>query len=80
VITRQGMRSTLHLGCRADLHYQVRHPIEPRNFNRNFDRCIIAARVPRITVHSTRKTCVTMETYTEAPSEALRKLSEQPAA
>ena len=80
-------------------------PIEPRNFNRSFDRCITAARVPRITVHGTRKTCatllaaldvhprvamrilrhskinVTMESYTEAPSEsiveALRKLSEQ---
>lgn len=32
-------------------------PIEPRNFNRSFDRCIIVARVPRITVHGTRKTC-----------------------
>jgi integrase len=32
-------------------------PIEPRNFNRGFDRCIRAARVPRITVHGTRKTC-----------------------
>ncbi|MGH3293141.1 MAG: hypothetical protein ACRDP7_15170 [Trebonia sp.] len=31
-------------------------PIEPRNFNRSFDRCIRAARVPRITVHGTRKT------------------------
>ena len=79
-------------------------PIEPRNFNRSFDRCIIAARVPRITVHGTRKTCasllaaldvhprvamrilrhskiaVTMEIYTEAPSDAtrdaLRKLSD----
>ena len=71
-------------------------PIEPRNFNRSFDRCIIAARVPRITVHGTRKTCasllaaldvhprvamrilrhskiaVTMEIYTEAPSDATR--------
>jgi integrase len=71
-------------------------PIEPRNFNRSFDRCIIAARVPRITVHGTRKTCasllaaldvhprvamrilrhskinLTMEIYTEAPSEATR--------
>jgi integrase len=71
-------------------------PIEPRNFNRSFDRCIITARVPRITVHGTRKTCasllaaldvhprvamrilrhskiaVTMEIYTEAPSEATR--------
>ena len=79
-------------------------PIEPRNFNRSFDRCIVAARVPRITVHGTRKTCasllaaldvhprvamrilrhskiaVTMEFYTEAPSDAihdaLRKLSD----
>jgi integrase len=79
-------------------------PIERRNFNRSFDRCIAAARVPRITVHGTRKTCgsllaaldvhprvamqilrhskiaVTMEIYTEAPSdatrEALRKLSD----
>ena len=71
-------------------------PIEPRNFNRSFDRCIITARVPRITVHGTRKTCasllaaldvhprvamrilrhskiaVTMEIYTEAPSDATR--------
>ena len=71
-------------------------PIEPRNFNRSFERCIVAARVPRITVHGTRKTCasllaaldvhprvamrilrhskiaLTMEIYTEAPSEATR--------
>jgi integrase len=79
-------------------------PIEPRNFNRSFDRCIIAAKVPRITVHGTRKTCgsllaalevhprvamqilrhskiaVTMEIYTEVPTdatrEALRKLGD----
>jgi len=62
----------------------------------SFDRCIIASRVPRITVHGTRKTCasllaaldvhprvamrilrhskiaVTMEIYTEAPSDATR--------
>jgi integrase len=80
------------------LVFTTRHgtPIEPRNFNRSFDRCIIAARVPRITVHGTRKTCasllaaldvhprvamrilrhskiaLTMEIYTEAPSEATR--------
>jgi integrase len=80
------------------LVFTTRHgtPIEPRNFGRSFDRCIIAARVPRITVHGTRKTCasllaaldvhprvamhilrhskiaVTMEIYTEAPSEATR--------
>ena len=88
------------------LAFTTRHgtPIEPRNFGRSFDRCITAARVPRITVHGTRKTCasllaaldvhprvamrilrhskiaVTMEIYTEAPSEAtrdaLRKLSD----
>ena len=68
------------------LIFTTRHgtPIEPRNFNRSFDRCIAAAQVPRITVHGTRKTCATMEIYTEAPSEAtveaLRKLSEQLAA
>jgi integrase len=80
------------------LVFTTRHgtPIEPRNFNRSFDRCITAARVPRITVHGTRKTCasllaaldvhprvamrilrhskinVTMEIYTEAPSDATR--------
>jgi integrase len=41
------------------LVFTTRHgtPIEPRNFNRSFDRCIRAARVPRIPVHGTRKTC-----------------------
>jgi integrase len=41
------------------LVFTSRHgtPIEPRNFNRSFERCIKAARVPRITVHGTRKTC-----------------------
>ena len=77
--------------------FTTRHgtPIEPRNLNRSFDRCIAAARVPRITVHGSRKTCasllaaldvhprvamrilhskiaVTMEIYTQAPSEATR--------
>ena len=39
--------------------FTTRHgtPIEPRNFNRSFDRCIVTAQVPRITVHGTRKTC-----------------------
>ena len=39
--------------------FTTRHgtPIEPRNFNRSFNRCIAAARVPVITVHGTRKTC-----------------------
>jgi integrase len=88
------------------LVFTTRHgtPIEPRNFNRSFNRCIAAAKVPAITVHGTRKTCasllaalvvhprvamrilrhskiaVTMEIYTEAPSDAtrdaLRKLSD----
>src|SRR5579864_3565837 len=41
------------------LVFTTRHgtPIEPRNFNRSFTRCIAAARVPTITVHGTRKTC-----------------------
>ena len=44
------------------LIFTTRHgtPIEPRNFGRSFDRCIIAARVPRITVHGTRKTCASL--------------------
>jgi len=44
------------------LVFTTRHgtPIEPRNFNRSFDRCIVAARVPRITVHGTRKTCASL--------------------
>lgn len=80
------------------LVFTTRHgtPIEPRNFSRSFDRCITAARVPRITVHGTRKTCasllaaldihlrvamrilrhskigITMEVYTEVPSQATR--------
>jgi integrase len=41
------------------LVFTTRHgtPIEPRNFNRSFSRCIAAAKVPVITVHGTRKTC-----------------------
>jgi integrase len=43
----------------AGLVFTTRHgtAIEPRNFSRSFDRCIIKAGVPRITVHGTRKTC-----------------------
>ena len=39
--------------------FTTRHgtPIEPRNFNRSFDRRIIKAEVSKITVHGTRKTC-----------------------
>ena len=42
--------------------FTTRHgtPIEPRNFNRSFERCIVAARVPRINVHGTRKTCASL--------------------
>jgi len=32
-------------------------PIEPRNFNRSFDRRITRAGVPKITVHDARRTC-----------------------
>jgi integrase len=41
------------------LVFTTRHgtALEPRNFSRSFDRCISKARVPRITVHGTRKTC-----------------------
>ena len=41
------------------LVFTTRHgtALEPRNFSRSFDRCIREARVPRITVHGTRKTC-----------------------
>ncbi|MFY9932365.1 MAG: tyrosine-type recombinase/integrase, partial [Streptosporangiaceae bacterium] len=41
------------------LVFTTRHgtAIEPRNFSRSFDRCIVKAGVPRITVHGTRKTC-----------------------
>jgi integrase len=41
------------------LVFTTRHgtALEPRNFTRSFDRCIIKAQVPRITVHGTRKTC-----------------------
>ena len=41
------------------LVFTTRHgtPMEPRNFDRSFDRRIATADVPRITRHSTRKTC-----------------------
>lgn len=35
-------------------------PIEPRNFNRGFDRRLAKAGVRRITVHGTRGTCATL--------------------
>ena len=51
-----------HAGDRwADtgLVFTTRHgtPIEPRNFTRSFDRRIGKAKVRRITVHGTRKSC-----------------------
>jgi integrase len=48
-----------HAWIETGLVFTTRHgtPIEPRNFNRSFNRCITAARVPQITVHGTRKTC-----------------------
>ena len=41
------------------LAFTTRHgtPIEPRNFNRSFDRRIIHSGVSKIMVHGTRKTC-----------------------
>jgi integrase len=44
------------------LVFTTRHgtPIEPRNFTRSFDRRIMRAGVPRITVHGARKTCGSM--------------------
>jgi integrase len=41
------------------LVFTTRHgtPVEPRNFNRSFDRRIGKADVPKVTVHGTRKTC-----------------------
>jgi integrase len=41
------------------LVFTTRHgtPIEPRNFNRSFDRRIAKAKVSKITVHGARKTC-----------------------
>ncbi len=41
------------------LVFTSRHgtPVEPSNFDRSFDRRIVKADVPKITRHSTRKTC-----------------------
>ena len=82
--------------ARRGLHYPARHAYRAAQLGRSFDRCIVAARVPRITVHGTRTTCasllaaldvhprvamrilrhskiaVTMEIYTEVPSDATR--------
>ena len=46
-------------GSRRAWSFSTRHrtALEPGNFSRSFDRCILKAQVPRITVHGTRKTC-----------------------
>ncbi|GAB1819324.1 tyrosine-type recombinase/integrase [Herbidospora sp. RD11066] len=47
---------------KSNLVFTTRYggPVEPRNFNRRFDRRISEADVRRITVHGTRGTCATL--------------------
>ena len=51
-------------------------PIEPRNFNRSFDRRITKAKVSKITVHSARRTCgsllATLEVHSRVAMQILR--------
>jgi integrase len=60
------------------LVFTTRHgtPIEPRNFNRSFDRRIVKAGVPKITVHGTRKTCgsllATLDVHPRVAMQILR--------
>jgi len=56
------------------LVFTTRHgtPLEPRNFDRSFDRRIASAAVPRITRHSTRKTCLRREAPRHIPGPAGR--------
>jgi integrase len=60
------------------LVFTTRHgtPIEPRNFNRSFDRRITKAQVPKITVHGARKTCgsllATLEVHPRVAMRILR--------
>jgi integrase len=60
------------------LVFTTRHgtPIEPRNFNRSFDRRITRAKVLKITVHGTRKTCgsllATLEVHPRVVMQILR--------
>ena len=64
------------------LVFTTRHGtlIEPRNFNRSFDRLIRAARVLRITVHGTRKTCAPLLVALDVhPRVAMRILRHLPA-
>ena len=58
--------------------FTTRHgtPIEPRNFNRSFDRRVGRVSVPKITVHGTRKTCgpllATLEVHPRLAMQILR--------
>jgi integrase len=60
------------------LVFTTRHgtPIEPRNFNRSFDRRITRAQVSKITVHGARKTCgsllATLEVHPRVAMQILR--------
>jgi integrase len=60
------------------LVFTTRHgtPIEPRNFNRSFDRRVGRVGVPKITVHGTRKTCgsllATLEVHPRVAMQILR--------
>jgi integrase len=60
------------------LVFTTRHgtPIEPRNFNRSFDRRIDKAKVSKITVHGARKTCgsllATLEVHPRVAMQILR--------
>jgi integrase len=60
------------------LVFTTRHgtPIEPRNFNRSFDRRITRAHVSKITVHGTRKTCgsllATLDVHPRVAMQILR--------
>ena len=60
------------------LAFSTRHgtPIEPRNFNRSFDRRVGRVGIPKITVHGTRKTCgsllATLEVHPRVAMQILR--------
>ena len=58
--------------------FTTRHgtPVEPRNFNRSFDRRITRAGVSKITVHGARKTCgsllATLDVHPRVAMQILR--------
>jgi integrase len=60
------------------LVFTTRHgtPVEPRNFNRSFDRRIARAGVSKITVHGARKTCgsllATLDVHPRVAMQILR--------